>query len=170
MRKTGTARARKPYLPEGINTLTPDLAVNGAARAIEFYKEVFGAQEITRSPSPDGRIMHAQLHIGHSPVFLADVYPNMASPDQGAVPGGNGALQPRVVLTVYVEDADAVFDRAVQRGAEVLMPLADMFWGDRYGQLRDPYGHIWAIATHMEDVAPEEMRRRSAEFFASMPG
>jgi PhnB protein len=104
--------------------------------------------------------MHAHLQIGNSSVFLADNFPDM-----GAQTPGSGA---KVVLSLYVEDADAVFDRAVKAGAEAVMPLADMFWGDRYGQIRDPFGHIWAIATHKEDVTPEEVQRRSAEFFATM--
>lgn len=167
------ARAQK-HIPEGIRTVTPDLAIKGASGAIEFYKKVFGAREITRAPGPDGKmILHAQLHIGDSPIFLADVFPGMeeqrGQKDQLAVGSAGGPEHSRVVLNVYVEDADAVFDRAVKAGAEVIMPLADAFWGDRYGQVRDPYGHIWAIATHKEDLTPEEMAKRSAEFFASMP-
>jgi uncharacterized glyoxalase superfamily protein PhnB len=149
--------------------VTPDLAIKGATRAIDFYKKVFGAQEITRAPGPDGRsILHAELRIGDAPVFLADVFPDMAPQDRGAVRGTEGAQHSRVVPTVYVKDADAVFDRAVKAGAEIVMPLADAFWGDRYGQVRDRYGHIWAIATHKEDLTPEEVQKRSAAFFASM--
>lgn len=162
------ARART-HIPEGIHTVTPDLAIKGATQAIEFYKKVFGAREITRSPGPDGKsILHAQLHFGDSPVFLADVFPDMAPQDHEAVRGADSPQHSRVVLNVYVEDADAVFDRAVKAGAEVVMPLADMFWGDRYGQVRDPFGHVWAIATHKEDLTPDEVEKRSAEFFASM--
>ena len=162
------ARARK-HIPEGVHTVTPDLAIKGASEAIEFYKRVFGAQEIVRSAGPDGRlIMHAQLHVGDSPIFLADVFPEAASQDRGAVASADGPQHSRVVLNVYVENADAVFDRAVKSGAEVIMPISDMFWGDRYGQVRDPYGHIWAIATHKEDLTPEEIEKRSKEFFASL--
>lgn len=158
------ARA-KSHIPEGMQTLTPDLAINGGAatKAIELYKKVFGAREISRALSPDGKlVMHAHLQIGGSALFLADNFPDMGA----QTPASPGI---KVVLNLYVNDADAVFDRAVKAGAEVIMPLADMFWGDRYGQVRDPFGHIWAIATHKEDVTAEEAQRRSAEFFATMP-
>jgi uncharacterized glyoxalase superfamily protein PhnB len=157
------AQARS-HIPEGIQTLTPDLVINGGAgtKAIDFYKKVFGAREVSRAPGPDGQsILHAHLQIGGSALFLADNFPDM-----GAQTPASPAVT--VVLNLYVEDADAVFDRAVKGGAEVVMPLADMFWGDRYGQVRDPFGHVWAIATHKEDVSPEEAQRRGAEFFASM--
>ncbi|HEY6102255.1 MAG TPA: VOC family protein [bacterium] len=179
-RKTSVAQERKRTsaptrdIPQRGRTLTPDLAITGAAKAIEFYKQVFGAHEVSRSVGPDGTmIMHAQLEIGDSPLFLADVFPPMEEQrgqrDQLAVGSAGGPEHSRVVLNLYVEDADAVFDRAVKAGAEVVMPIADMFWGDRYGQVRDPYGHIWAIATHKEDLTPEEIAKRSAEFFANMP-
>ncbi|MGH2626197.1 MAG: VOC family protein [Anaerolineales bacterium] len=157
------ARA-KSYLPEGAQTLTPDLAINNgaAAKAIDFYKKAFGAREVSRAPSPDGKfIMHAHLQIGDSVLFLAD---NIPQPGAGTQPTSPPA---GVVLNLFVEDADAVFERALKAGAETVMPLADMFWGDRYGHLRDPLGHVWAIATHKEDVSPEEAQRRSAEFFAT---
>jgi uncharacterized glyoxalase superfamily protein PhnB len=171
-RRTGT-KTTGGGIPEGIHSLTPDLAIKGASEAIDFYKQVFGAHEISRSPGPDGKmIIHAQLQIGDSPFFLADVLPQMEEQrgqrDQMAVGSAGGPEHSRVVLNLYVEDADAVFDRAVKAGAEVVMPIADMFWGDRYGQVRDPYGHIWAIATRKETLSPEEIEKRSAEFFASM--
>lgn len=153
------------YIPEGIQTVTPDLVINGGAatKAIDFYKKVFGAREISRAPGPDGKsVMHAHLQLGDSALFLADNFPDMGA----QTPTSPGIT---VVLNLYVEDADAVFERAVKAGAGVVMPLADMFWGDRYGQVRDPFGHVWAIATHKEDVTPEEAQRRSVEFFASMP-
>lgn len=158
------ARARS-YIPEGVQSVTPDLVINegAAGKAIEFYKKVFGAREISRSPGPDGNsIMHAHLQVGNSAVFLADNFPDI----EAKTPASSGI---RVVLNLYTEDADTTFDRAVKAGSEVIMPLADMFWGDRYGQIRDPFGHVWAIATHVEDVTPEEAQRRSKEFFASMP-
>lgn len=148
------AKARS-HIPEGLHSVTPELAVKGGTRAIDFYKQVFGAQEVSRAVGPDGRsILHAQLQVGDSPVFLADIFPQ-------------GPQDVRVVMTVFVKDADAVFDRAVKAGAEVVMPLGDAFWGDRYGQVRDPFGHVWAIATHKEDLTPDEMKKRTAEFFAS---
>ncbi len=158
------AQARS-HIPEGIQSVTPDLVINGGAatKAIEFYKKVFGAREISRAPGPDGKsVLHAQLQIGNSALFLMDNFPDVGA----QTPASSGA---KVVLSLYVEDADAVFDRAVKAGAEVVMPLADMFWGDRYGQARDPFGHTWAIATHKEDLTPEEMQRRMAKFFATMP-
>lgn len=156
------ARA-KTYLPAGGQALTPDITIHdgAAAKAIDFYKKAFGAKEVSRAPSPDGKlVMHAHLQIGNSSLFLADNIPDPAGNISTARPAG-------VVLNLYVEDADAVFERAVKAGAESVMPLADMFWGDRYGHIRDPFGHVWAIATHKEDVSPEEAQRRSAEFFAS---
>ncbi|HEV8338210.1 MAG TPA: VOC family protein [bacterium] len=157
------ARARS-HIPEGTQPLTPDLVIYGGAagKAIEFYKKVFGAREISRSAGPDGKsVLHAHLQIGDSTLFLADNFPDSAA----QAPASPGVT---VVLNLYVENADSVFDQAVKAGAQVVMPLADMFWGDRYGQVRDPFGHIWAIATHKEDVTPEEAQRRGAEFFASM--
>ena len=142
-------------IPSDHHTLTPHLVVKGASKAIEFYKKAFGAQEVGRLTGPDGKsIMHADLKIGNSHVFLVDEFPEMGSkgPEGGASP---------VTIHMYVEDVDAAFDKAVRAGAQVRMPVADMFWGDRYGILTDPFGHSWSIATHKEDLSPEEIRKRA---------
>lgn len=147
-------------IPEGHHTVTPGLTVKGADKAIEFYKKAFGATEINRFKGPDGRIMHAEIKIGDSIIFLSDEMPGCASPQTlGGTPAG---------LYVYVDDVDAVFNRAVSAGAQVKMPVADMFWGDRFGQVMDPFGHPWSLSTHIEDVSPQEMERRGREFFAQM--
>ncbi|MFB3906770.1 MAG: VOC family protein [Candidatus Eisenbacteria bacterium] len=140
---------------EGFHSLTPHLIVRGAAEAIDYYKKAFGAEERGRMASPDGKaIWHAELRIGDSVLMLNDEFPDM-----GAVSpltnGGSG-----VTLHLYVPDADAVFERAVQAGGKVKMPLADQFWGDRYGVIVDPFGHKWAIATHKEDPTEEQIRER----------
>jgi uncharacterized glyoxalase superfamily protein PhnB len=143
-------------IPSGFQTLTPHLVVKGASRAIDFYKKAFGAQEIGRLTGPDGKsIMHADLKIGDSHVFLVDEFPQMGcrGPE-----GGSGTA---VTIHIYVEDVDAAFGKAVAAGAQVKMPVSDMFWGDRYGVLTDPFGHAWSIATHKEDLAPEEIRKRA---------
>ena len=148
-------------IPEGFHTLTPYLVIKGASEAIEFYKRAFGAQEKVRMPGPDGKsVMHAELKIGDSPLMLADEFPDMGS----LGPHGIGGTS--VVIHVYVDDADAVFNQAVAAGAQVKMPLQDMFWGDRYGQLTDPFGHRWSVATHKEDLTPEEMGKRAQAAFA----
>ncbi len=148
-------------IPEGCHTLTPHLVVRGAAAAIDYYKQAFGAEEVMRMPMPDGQtIGHAELRIGNSMIFLADEFPQCKSP---LALGGSP-----VTLSLYVEDCDEVFQRAVAAGATVRMPPADMFWGDRYSQIVDPFGHVWALCTHKEDIAPEEMMRRAQEAFANM--
>ena len=151
-------------VPDGYHTVTPYLIINGAAQAIEFYKQAFGAEETMRMPGPGGAIMHAEIKIGDSFVMLSDEFP-----DYGALSpqGLNGSP---VTLSLYVEDADATFERAVAAGATVRMPLGDQFWGDRYGQVVDPFGHIWAVATHKEDVTPEEMATRAAAAFGGKSG
>jgi uncharacterized glyoxalase superfamily protein PhnB len=150
-------------IPAGQHTITPHLIIKGAAEAIEFYKKAFGAEEIScmRFPGPNGteKIGHAALQIGDSRLFLADEFPQ-----QGGI--GPGATSP-VTLHLYVTDADASFARAVEAGAKVKMPLANMFWGDRYGQLIDPFGHHWSIAEHLEDLTPEQMRQRMGAMFAN---
>ncbi len=148
-------------IPEGYHTITPYLTCKNSAQAIDFYKSVFGATEIMRMPGPDGRIMHAEIKIGDSHVMLADEFPGMSS---APTPG---ALNPSA-LFLYLEDVDTTFNRAVAAGARVDMPLANQFWGDRYGKLTDPFGHHWALAQHIEDVAPDEMMRRSKEWTAKM--
>jgi PhnB protein len=148
---------------EGYQTVTAALTVRNGADAIEFYKKAFGAEEIMRVPGPDGKsLMHAEIRVGNSRIMLGDESPAMGclAPVTLGGPGGS--------LYVYVPDADAAFKRAVAAGAKALMPVTDMFYGDRFGQVEDPSGHRWGLATHVEDVAPEEMMRRQREFFASM--
>jgi len=149
-------------IPEGYHSISPSLTCKDAAEAIEFYKSAFGATELMRSRTPDGsKITHAELKIGDSIIFLNDELGPMTS-------GAPGAS--RISLFLYVEDADATFKRALAGGSTVEMPLDNMFWGDRYGCITDPYGHKWGIATHIEDVAPDEISRRAAAFFAKVAG
>jgi PhnB protein len=148
-------------IPEGYHSITPALTCRDARRAIEFYKKAFGATEIARMAGPDGKIAHAELRIGNSVIFVSDEFPGMS-----AAPAPT--TTPSVYFYLYVTDADAVFNGAVTAGCRADMPLMDMFWGDRYGKLTDPFGHSWGIATHIEDVTPAEMERRSAEFMAKM--
>jgi uncharacterized glyoxalase superfamily protein PhnB len=151
-------------IPEGFHSIIPHLMVKGADAAIAFYKKAFGAQELHRSPAPDGkRLMHAMLRIGDSMLFLADEFPEMGS-CQAPAPEGSP-----VVIQLYVEDVDKTFNQAVAGGAQVRMPPTNMFWGDRYSQIRDPFGHIWAIATRVEDVSFEEMNKRAKTAFAQPP-
>lgn len=157
------ASAVKP-IPEGYHSITPALTCRDAARAIDFYKAAFGATEIMRMASPDGKVMHAELKIRDSVFFIADEFPGMsAAPSMSAPNKGS-------YLFLYVENVDAVFGKAAANGSRVEMPVTDMFWGDRYGKLTDPFGHQWGIATHIEDVAPEEMKRRSAAWMAKAAG
>src|SRR5262249_9957088 len=147
--------AVKP-IPEGYYTVTPYLIIKGAARAIEFYKKAFGATELFRMDEPGGKVGHAELKIGNSPIMLADEYPEMGFRSPQSLVG------PGVSIVLYVEDVDARFNQAVAAGAKVLRPVKDQFYGDRTGTLEDPFGHIWSIATHKEDVSLEEMHKRMA--------
>ena len=143
-------------IPDGYPTLTPYLTVKGASRAMDFYAKVFGAKERYHLPGPDGRVAHAELQIGSSVLMLAD-----ECPERGVLaPAANGARP--VSVFAYVEDVDAVFTKATAAGAKAIAPPADMFWGDRFGKLLDPFGHEWSLATHVEDVSPEEMSKRMA--------
>jgi PhnB protein len=144
-------------IPEGYPQVTPYLIVDGANAAIEFYRNVFGARERMRMPAPEGRVGHAELEFGDSLVMLADEFPDMGVRSPKAT-GGTP-----VTLSVYVEDVDAVFDAAVAAGATALRPVEDQFYGDRNGQFEDPFGHRWSVATHVEDVPPDEMEKRAAE-------
>jgi PhnB protein len=147
--------APKP-IPEGYHTATPYLIVKGAAEAIEFYKKAFGARELIRFADPSGKVGHAEIKIGNSPIMLADEHPEV------------GALSPKslggtaVSILLYVEDVDRLFAQAIAAGGKVDRPVRDQFYGDRSGTLKDPFGHVWTIATHKEDVSLEEMRRRMA--------
>jgi PhnB protein len=147
------AMAKVKPIPEGYHSLTPFLTLKGADRAIDFYKRAFGAVEKFRMPGPDGKIMHAELTIGDSTIMLSEALRDPPSVSS---------------MYVYVPDADQTFDRAVKAGATVKMPLADMFWGDRFGSVSDPNGITWSIATHIEDVPPEEMPRRAQAAMAQM--
>jgi len=149
--------AKVKPIPEGYPRVTPYLSVDGASDAIAFYQQVLGATERMRMPGPDGRIGHAELQLGDSLIMLADEYPEMGIRGPKAV-GGTP-----VTISVYVEDVDAVFDRAQAAGATVLRPVKDEFYGDRTGQFEDPFGHRWSVATHVEDVSPEDMTKRAAE-------
>jgi PhnB protein len=141
-------------IPDGYYSLTPYLVIKGAAEAIEFYKKAFGAAEVVRMPGPGDRIMHAEVKIGNSMLMLSD-----ENPEKGFLsPKSRGGASSSVML--YVDDVDAVFKKAVTAGAKQDMAPADMFWGDRMGNLTDPFGHCWAIATHKEDVSPDEMEKR----------
>ncbi len=157
------AKAAKP-IPEGCHTVTPHLVIKGAAKAIDFYKKAFGAQEMFRMPGPDGQtLMHAEIRIGDSVIFLADEFPDMGAERAPQSLGGTS-----VTIHLYVPDVDATFNQAVKAGAKPSMPVMDMFWGDRYGKVTDPFGHEWSIATHKEDVPPEEMGKRAATAMSQM--
>jgi PhnB protein len=150
-------------IPEGCHSITPYLSVKGAASAIDFYKKAFGAQELFRMQQPDGRIGHAEIQIGDSRIMMADEFPEMdfRSPlSLGGTPVG---------IMLYVADVDAVFARAVAAGAKVVNPLQNKFYGDRLGSILDPFGHSWHIATHVEDVPPDELQRRAAAQRGSTP-
>jgi PhnB protein len=152
---------RATAIPRGYHTITPHLTVRGAADAIDFYKRAFGARERGRMPLPDGKtIMHAELQIGNSIVFLADEFPDMGCRAPQTLGGATGALH------LYVKDVDRTFQRAVAAGAAVRMPVADMFWGDRYAKVADPFGHEWGLATHKEDLSAREIGRRAEAFFS----
>jgi PhnB protein len=149
-------------VPEGYHTLTPYLAVDDASEAIEYYKEAFGAKERVRMDTPDGKIGHAELEIGDALLMLSDPFPQASTKPPKEI-GGTSAS-----VFMYVEDVDAVVKKAVDAGASVTMEVADQFWGDRFGTITDPFGHVWSIATHVEDVPPEEMAERAKTAMAAM--
>jgi uncharacterized glyoxalase superfamily protein PhnB len=140
-------------IPEGMHTVTPHLVCDGAADAIEFYKKAFGAVETARLPGPQGKIAHAMIRIGDSNVMLADEFPDMGSVGPKALKGSP------VTVHLYVDNVDTTVERAVKAGAKITMPVADMFWGDRYGKLVDPFGHHWSVATHIREVSMEEAQQ-----------
>jgi PhnB protein len=143
-------------IPDGYRSVTPYLIVKGAAEAIEFYKHVFGATEMLRMADAHGRIGHAEIKIGDSVVMLADEHPQMGYRSPSSLGGSS------VSILLYLEEVDAVFARAITAGATAQREVSDQFYGDRTGTLKDPFGHVWTVATHVEDVAPEEMQRRAA--------
>ncbi len=151
-------------IPDGYHGVTPYLHVQGAAAAIDFYKRAFGATETMRLDGPDGKVGHAEIRIDGSVVMLADEHPRMGAVSPKTL-GGAGAS-----FLFYVPDVDARFERAVAAGAKVLRPLKDQFYGDRSGTLEDPFGHVWTIATHKEDLTTEEMARRAEAFTKQQPG
>jgi PhnB protein len=155
------ALSTKP-IPQGFHTVTPSLVVRNAAEAIEFYKKALGAEEIMRMPDPSGRISHAELKIGDSIVFLSDEFPNMPTKSPQTLGGCTGGFY------LYVPDVDKSFQRAVDAGGKVTMPVSDMFWGDRFGQFTDPFGHTWSISTHTKDLSPQEMEEGAKKFYAQM--
>jgi PhnB protein len=150
-------------IPDGYHTVTPHITVNGAEKALEFYKRAFGAQEIVRMPGPGGKgIMHAEIKIGNSIIMLNDELHGMGERSPQSLGGHTGSIY------LYVEDVDAVYAKAVAAGAMGRVPVSDMFWGDRTGRIVDPFGHEWAISTHKEDVSTEEIRKRAEAFMAKM--
>lgn len=144
-------------IPDGYTTVTPYLIIRGAAAAIDFYKSAFGATELMRLPGPEGKVMHAEIKIGSSIVMLADEFPEMGFNGPQTLGGSP------VGILLYVEDADALFHKAIQAGATEKKPLADQFYGDRSGTVEDPFGHVWTVATHVEDLTQEEIDKRFAE-------
>lgn len=152
-------------IPEGFSTITPHMVIRNASDAIEFYKKAFGAEEIMRMPGPDGKsIIHAEIKIGNSMIMIVD-----------EMPGFEECLSPQklggttVGLMIYCEDVDAMFKRAIDAGAKEMSKPMDMFWGDRHSKVSDPFGHVWEICKHIEDVSPEECGKRAVEWFANMP-
>jgi PhnB protein len=151
-------------IPEGYHSVTPHLIIRGAGEAIDFYKKAFGATELFRFPAPDGKIGHAEIKIGDSPIMLADEYPDMGYKSPQTLGGSP------VSLMIYVDDVDTVFDRAVAAGAKTREAVSDKFYGDRIGTLEDPFGHVWHVSTHKEDVSAEEMERRAKAASAAASG
>jgi PhnB protein len=154
--------AKVDPIPSGYHTVTPYLTLNDCARAIDFYKKAFGAKEMVRMDGPPGKIGHAEIKIGDSVIMLADEMPGAGSRAPKSLGGTTAAV------FLYVNDVDSSYKKAVDAGANADMPPADMFWGDRFGKLTDPFGHSWAMATHKEDVAPEEMGKRAQQEMAKM--
>jgi PhnB protein len=151
-------------IPEGYRSVTPYLFVKGAAKAIEFYKNVFGASERMRMPTPDGKILHAELKIGDSIIMLTDENPQMGATSPQTLGGTSSSMH------VYVENVDSVAQKAVESGAKLVRPVKDQFYGDRTGTLIDPFGHMWSVATHIEDVSSEEMQKRAASAMSQAAG
>jgi len=156
MKNEERTMAKVNPIPEGYHSVTPYLSIKGAAKAIDYYKEVFGATELFRMAGPDGKIGHAEIKIGNSRIMLADEFPEMefVSPQTlGGTPVG---------LMIYIDDVDTIYNQAISAGATEVKPLQDQFYGDRSGTLKDPFGHVWTVATHVEDVSPDELQKRAA--------
>jgi PhnB protein len=151
-------------IPDGYHSVTPYLIINGAAEGIDYYKKAFGATELFRMPTPDGKIGHAEIKIGDSPIMLADEFPEMGYKSPQSLGGSP------VSIMIYVEDVDAMFIQAIAAGGKEQRPVKDQFYGDRMGTLEDPYGHVWHVATHKEDVTPEEMEKRMKAHTAASGG
>ena len=147
-------------IPQGYHTVTPNLVVQDAAAALDFYRRAFGADETLRMPGPGGKIMHAEFRIGDSVLMLAEEMPDMGNKSPRTLDGSP------VSFYVYISDVDAAYKRAIDAGGKEVMPVADMFWGDRAGWLEDPFGHKWALAQHVADLSPEEIQKGQEEFFA----
>ena len=151
-------------IPDGFHTITPHLMVRDATRALEFYQKAFGAEVLSVAPAPGGKVMHASIKIGDSILMLNDEFP-----EYGGDPAPTTARGSGVALHIYLENVDAAFERAVSAGATVKVPLMDMFWGDRYGTVTDPFGHKWSLATHTRDMSPAEMQQEQEKAFSKMP-
>jgi len=149
-------------VPPGFHTLTPHLTVRDAGKALEFYQNALGAEVLNVARMPDGKVLHAMLRIGDSMLMLNDEFPEMG----GLSPLSTGGAG--VTIHIYLENVDDAFNRAVNAGAKIKMPLMDQFWGDRYGVVTDPFGHSWSLATHVKDMSPEEMQRAQDEAMAQM--
>ena len=149
-------------IPQGFRSVTPYLTLNDAGRAIDFYKRAFGAQVTVRMDAPGGKIAHAEIKIGDSIIMLGDEMPGSGTRSPQSLGGTTGGVM------LYVENVDAFYNQAVSAGAQVESPLTDMCWGDRYGRRKDPFGHSWSVATHIEDVTPAEMQKRMQEFTSKM--
>jgi PhnB protein len=149
-------------IPKGFHTVTPSLVVRNAAQAIEFYKKALGAEELMRMATPTGKIGHAELKIGDSIIFVTDESPEMGTKSPQTL-GGTAAS-----LYLYVEDVDKAFQRAIEAGGKTAMPVADMFWGDRFGSIADPYGHTWGLSTHTQDLTEQEIEKAAKDFYAQM--
>lgn len=155
--------AKASPIPKGFHSLTPHLIVSDSRKAAEFYKKAFGAEILGVAEGPDGKVMHAAARIGDSILMFNDEFPDW----QVLAPTSTKA-DTAVTIHLYVDDCDSVYQQAVKAGAVATMPLADQFWGDRYGKLKDPFGHTWAVATHIKDMTPEEMKKAQDEAMAAM--
>lgn len=155
-------------IPQGFHSITPSLMIDGASRAIDFYKKAFGAEELSRFPGPDGRLLHATIRIGNSIVMLGDEMPDTGGHQGGKGPNSLGGTS--VGLFFYTEDVDAAWKLAIDAGGKTIMPLVDQFWGDRAGCLEDPFGHRWWLAQHIKDLSKEELKKAAEKAFAQPAG